>query len=459
MSATIMGYGGEQWQQRPAYAVISCASAATICLVLRESVSDDGEAKLYSGQSGLLGPALADDFPEVTRSARYAGNAVELWPIHEEQRHRLPLNAALHVEPDFLGVFAYDMVRGNRLTALEDPYAMVLTERTARRFFGDADPIGRQLTLDPGKGTPPGVFTVTGVVRLPERSSLRFDVLYRIAPFLDQVEDRLLQHLWTNWAAYYKQLPIQTVVVLKPGADPHELEAQLPAFVERHMDAEIAAHNTYRLQHIDRMHLHGAVDFGRQPFDSATMRYGNIETIHLFSGIAVLILAIACVNFTNLATARASRRAKEVGLRKVSGAHQWQLVRQFLSEALLPCTASAITAVGLVALALPCFERFIGRDLASSILPTDPLLLLLLASVVAVAAGMYPAFVLSAYEPVQVLKGGMWRRRRSLLRRGLVISQFTIAVRSTRRDGRRQEPARRRRTTGNSGGRATAIRP
>ena len=146
--------------------------------VLRETRGDDGESMLYSGQSGRLAPAMMDDFPEIEAAVRMAGNAVGLWPVHRGQRHRLPLLAALLVESNFLEVCDFELVRGERQKALQEPYSVVLSEETARRFFGGEDPIGQSLRFDASDFAPKGEFIVTGIARLPKNSSLRFEALF-----------------------------------------------------------------------------------------------------------------------------------------------------------------------------------------------------------------------------------------------------------------------------------------
>jgi putative ABC transport system permease protein len=200
--------------------------------------------------------------------------------------------------------------------------------------------------------------------------------------------------------------------------------------MERYMGREIRANNTYHLQPLKRIRLYHHTDYaGVLGYELIKTDYADIQHVYLFSSIACLILLIACVNFMNLSTARSANRAKEVGLRKVSGAHRFQLIWQFLGEGVLLSLLAFVLALGLVELALPNFIAFVGKDLAPRRHISHLILAPGLVAFIGLLAGSYPAFFLSAFEPVSVLKGrlrtglkGAW------VRMGLVIFQFAVSI-------------------------------
>jgi len=206
-----------------------------------------------------------------------------------------------------------------------------------------------------------------------------------------------------------KIVPIKTYVMLPKGYPPEALERQLPDFMERHMGAEARARNTYRLQPLTRIHLYSDVDYGHPGM-------GGITSIYLLGAIAFFILSIASINFTNLATARYTTRAKEVSLRKVAGARWLQLIQQFLGESILLSFLALLLAMGLVELALPTFNAVFNKGLSLIGNLRAPVLLGLFgfAILVGLTAGSYPAFFLSSLQPAGALKGALRSRAKGL---------------------------------------------
>ena len=391
--------------------------------VLRETRGDDGSVTVHPGISGPLGPALVKDFPEVEEAVRVSGLG-DVWTEYGGQIYHHVDHGFWTGDPNFLHVFDFPLVKGDRNTALDEPFSLVITEETALRYFGNEDPIGKVIAVD--DHVRPGNHIVTGVIEIPENSSLRFDM---ITSSTRPSPHDWSRNSWERWRITSVR-PVRAFIVLKEGQSARALEAKLPAFMERYMGKEVRQRNTYRLQPLNRVHLHTGVDYvGDWGWESATVDYGDIHTIQLFSAVGGLILLIACVNFMNLSTARSASRAKEVGMRKVLGAFRIQLIQQFLGEAILLSLVAFLLALGLVILALPEFSAFAGKDLLSAGSMYHWLYIPGLVVFVGLLAGSYPAFFLSAFAPASVLKGSLNAGvKGAALRKGLVVFQFTMSV-------------------------------
>ena len=385
-------------------------NADRIYQVVRETRSKDGNTTVGPGTSGPLGPALLEDFPEIETTVRTMNNFG--WVRSGDRGFNQGITLA---DAHILDLFRFPLLQGNRETVFREPYSTVITESMAQKFFGDEDPLGKVITVD--QVNLQGDYTVTGVLQdFPGNSSIRFDFLISTVPSHEET-----QRWWNDWQRTYFARPAQTYAVLREGADPGVLEKKLPEFMARHLGEDIQKFNTYYLQPLTRIHLYSNVDYG---FGAG----GDIEQIYLYAVIASIILLIACINFMNLATARASNRAREVGIRKVVGSYRRQLIQQFLGESLLLSFLAMILALVLTGLALPKFNNFMFRDLS---LTKDPLAVLPslvgITLIVGLLAGSYPAFFLSAFQPVEVLKGGVISRG-VWFRKGLVVCQFALSI-------------------------------
>jgi putative ABC transport system permease protein len=370
---------------------------------------------LFAVTAGPMAPAMVRDFPEVRTAMRINKSTEVLIRVAETN----VIEKTIHwADPQIFEIFYFPLVRGDKTTALKDPFSVLFSEREARRLFGRADPIGRTIVYR--SGDQDYEFKVAGVFRdIPSNSHFTMDV---IAPFetMGKIQKRDL----TKWGnnSYY------TYVLLKDGTDPKALDAKLPAFIDKYASDKIHAHkgqkNRYFLQPLAQIHLSSRVNFELSPT-------GDARFVLLFASIAVLVLIIACVNYMNLATARSLKRAKEVGLRKVVGADKGQLIRQFLGDAMLLTFIALILAVGIVLAVLPVFRTFVERDIAFNPL-RDPALmpgLVFLAAIVGAAAGSYPAFFVSAFQPVSALKGtGASKSKGRGLRNGLIVFQFAASI-------------------------------
>jgi putative ABC transport system permease protein len=368
--------------------------------------------------SGALARAIEADYPQIEMATK--SRFYEVTVSESDRDFRLSQG---HIDEHFLDVFDFPFIRGSRATAFPRPNTIVITEDAASRVFGDDDPMGRILTIETAYYG--GDYTVTGVIRTPPKnSSLQFDLLHQTDP-VNQVG----KFDWTIWQPRVQNAGIQTFVLLNNDIAPDDLEAILPDFIGRYMGEEARQNITYRLQPLLRWHLYSAADYNIQTaVDRSLMSAGDIQQIYAFAAIAVFILLIACINFTNLATARSVSRSREVGLRKVIGAARKQIIRQFFGESLLLASLAVIAAGIIVRLFLPQFntlaETLFTFDTATALSLVPALVLLVL--IIGLLAGMYPALFLSAYQPVEVFQKS--RASSSRFRQGLVVFQFALSI-------------------------------
>ena len=362
-----------------------------------------------------LAAAMVRDLPEVLKATRIDTWSDVLVSVGEKNF----LEKIVHwTDPQTFEIFSFPLVRGDRASALKDPSSVLLSERAARRLFGETDPVDRTVVLQAFDMK--AEFKVAGVFRdIPANSHFVMDV---VAPFetMGKVEKNDLTRWGNN--SYY------TYILLKDGADQKALEAKLVPFITKYEAERVRKRNgrlaRYFLQALTRIHLHSRTNFELAPI-------GDARFVFLFASIAVLVLVIACINYMNLATARSLKRAKEVGLRKVVGAGKAQLVRQFLGDAMVLTFMALVLAVGLVLAALPAFRTFVERDIAFNPFRDLALMpgLVLLAAVVGVVAGSYPALFVSAFRPVSAIKGtGASRARGRGLRNALIVFQFAASI-------------------------------
>lgn len=357
------------------------------------------------------GPAMVQEYPEVLQAARLT--RPNRSPVIVDDMEYFEENVAF-ADNSIFEVFSFPFLEGDPTTALTTAYSAVITEKTARKYFGDDDPIGKMIRFEGDQK-----YAITGVVQnVPENSHFTFNILRSMET--QNAENRQLMENWFAISQY-------TYVLLDEGADAEALEEKLPALVEKHLGAILKSYGAslvLHLQPLKRIHLHS--DF---PGDIGAQ--GNIMYVYLFSGIALFVLIIACINFVNLSTARSATRAKEVGMRKALGAVRQRLVGQFLGESIVYSLLSLLLSIVLILAAMPWFNTIIGRSLSLNILQVPWLIpgFILLALLVGIIAGSYPAFFLSAFHPVRVLRGRLKAGTKNIIfRRLLVISQFAISI-------------------------------
>ncbi len=370
-----------------------------------------GQTQYLRFSSGPLAAALKRDLPEVEASAR----VWRQWVDVEANGKKLRMNVCA-ADPEMFDIFDLPFAVGSRETAFTDPSSIAMTQSAARRLFGDEDPIGKTITVI--SGSHGGERTIAALLEdLPANSTLKLD-------YVSTSVTELAKVTWEQWTVSDGHRSVLTHVLLREGAEAATLEAKLPTIVKQYHAPEAAEITTYRLQPLDRVYLYTQQDYGID-------RWGDIDQVYQFGAIALLVLAVACINFTNLSIARSASRAHEVGLRKVTGAYRGQLAAQFLCES----TLTSLFALGLALVALefvlPEFNAIFRRQLELNFLG-DGLLTLGVVSIavlVGLIAGMYPAFVLASFQPTETIKGtfrgslyGQW------LHKGLVIVQFTISI-------------------------------
>jgi putative ABC transport system permease protein len=385
------------------------AASDRIYRISRDYFSVNGRPEThFSGMAPAAAPLLKEQFPEIERIARLsrcgaAGGGV-LISNGETAFYERGFSAA---DADFLRIFDFAWLQGDPETALAGP-GVVVTASSARRYFGAENPMGRTLYLDNLNNAVP----VTGVIGdLPGNTHLRFDFLFQIqgTPGLNS---------WQAGDCF------QTYALLARGADIGTVQRGSAQFFETRFQAGSSQTTGFTATPITAIHLHSArVGEMRTP--------GSMGTVYTFGAIAVFVLLIACINFMNLATARAAQRAKEVGMRKAIGATRSQLIAQFLGESLLLTAIAVATGVAIVVAALPPFSTFVEKNIGLADLAAPEVVSLLVALTLAVGlvAGSYPAFFLSAFKPIRVLKGEVTRGSgAAVFRKALVVVQFAISI-------------------------------
>ncbi len=368
-----------------------------------------------------MAAALVNDYPEILVSTRVT--RLGSWLIQFGE-NRFNEDGVLFADSTFFKVFDFKLLKGDPETALIRPRSMILTENYARKYFGNQDPMGKQMIVEDDTI----LYTVTGVIQnIPDNSHMKFDMLASLSTY----PGRANELIWLSNNIY-------TYFVARDGTSKEQLQTKLEGLVTKYVGPQVKqligvsfedfkkSGNDYgfALEPLKDIHLKGAPQYNLEPM-------GSPSTVYIFSAIAILILVIAIINFINLATAKSVNRAKEVGVRKVSGANKAGLVAQFLGESLLVTSMSAIIAVLLVYALMNSFNQLIGIDLTAGPLNTVSgiIAILILILVVASAAGSYPAFVLASFNPVEVLKGTMNPGSISRkLRAMLVIFQFTVSI-------------------------------
>ena len=357
------------------------------------------------GTSGALGPVVKETFPEVETTVRIWQLIVSAQYGERKGRYSFAL-----IDDNFLDVFDFPLIKGDSETVFRLPYSAVITDGMAQHLFGDTDPMGKTVSVD--NRNFPGEYTVTGIVKAPQRSS---DLHFHLLTTIPSVEKT--QVPWIMWLPRQSWRPVKTYVLLKTGQNAEILQTKMQPLIKQYMGDEVAAKNTYHLQPLHRVYLYGESDFN-------PAANSPIQHIYILTAIGLIVVVIACVNFTNLATARAITRKREVGVRKVVGAHRPQLMVQFLTESLLLTSVALLIALSLVEICLPLFNQFFYDNLQ-----LNAPAVLALTLVVGLLAGWYPAFFLSSFSPVTVLKSSASSSPGSTgLKKGLVIFQFGMSI-------------------------------
>ncbi|MBN1273572.1 MAG: ABC transporter permease [Candidatus Aminicenantes bacterium] len=385
-------------------------NADRIYRVTREWFNADGTSNLHLGHvAAPFAPLLENDFSEIVDSVRLlnVGDAL----VSRSDKH-FEENRIFFAEDSLFNIFSFKFLEGDPQTALKDPFAVVLTQSTAQKYFGQKNPMGQNLIFNNVVQA-----KVNGIIEdVPENSHVHFDILVSFATVRQYYGERELQNFGSNNYATYLLLP--------EGYPISRLKERISAFLDKHLGPEASKRNMLHFQKLTRIHLHSHLDSELEP-------NGDIAIITILTAVAFFILVIACINFMNISTSRSEIRAREVSLRKVVGARKNQLIIQFLGESLFMACLSLVAALILVVLFLPAFGRFVDRELSLIILihPAQLSGLLILTLLVGILAGSYPAFFLSSFKPVQGMKGSRGGAPRgTLFRKVLVVFQFSVSI-------------------------------
>lgn len=371
-------------------------------------------AENSSSQPFSLAPTLLTDYPDLVEHAvRFFNFQAPSLTLDNGPERRFNERRLFFVDSTVFRIFDWKFLQGGPETALDAPNKIVITEAMAQKYFGGEQPLGKVLryedTLD---------LTVSAVVQnTPFNSHFEYDFL---------VSWSTLRGMFGNEPRGWYWNPAWTYLLLAENANPADLEAQFPDFIEKYFPQNIKDKVTVYLQPLTDIHLKSRLDFEIGP-------NSDIMYVYIFSVIAIFVLLIACINFMNLATARSAKRAREVGMRKVLGAYRGQLIKQFLGESIVVSTISVIIAIPMVILALPYLNAFVQKSMRFDPLgiPLLGVSLVLVALAVGLAAGIYPALFLSAFRPIMVLKGKLHLGKiniTEIVRRTLVVAQFAISI-------------------------------
>jgi putative ABC transport system permease protein len=371
--------------------------------VMENQQYSDGKLYTFSSTPGPMAPFIKDKYPEIEYASRFTWEVSNLISYDDKSFYE----PGRFVDPDFLEMFSFPLQSGDVHAALSEKNSIVISQRMAEKYFGRENALGKMITMN--TKTP---FTVTGVLKeIPKNSSIQFDYLLPFQFFWDENK---------SWLDQWDNNNIRTYIMLAKGTD-------VAAFSKKFAD-EIKGHvekNNVQLfvQPVGDAYLYG-------DFENGVQSGGRIDYVKIFFVVAVFVLVIACINFMNLATAQATRRAKEVGLRKVIGAVPRQLFKQFMGESFVTVCISAAIGIIFVILLTPFFNEVTGKALGLNIL--DYRIVIIFVTIVvftAFLAGSYPAIFISEFKPVQVLKGQLNSgSRAAFFRKALVVLQFSLSI-------------------------------
>lgn len=373
----------------------------------------DGQGERSSSCTFPLAAAIKNDYSEQIEEVVRFFN-------FQEQSHTLQVGEIKYnekrtffVDSTFFKVFDYELEKGTKERALQNPNSIIISKELSKKYFGDDEPLGKFIKYDGN-----AQLLVTGVFAdLPAQTHIHFDALISFSTLRPFLGPNLQSKNWV-WN------PCWTYLLLKQDAKASDIEKGFPNFIQKYYPDHIKNQAAHNLQALKDIHLTSNMDYEIEPNSSKS-------AIYIFAAIGIFILLIACINFTNLATARSASRAKEVGIRKVAGAHKSNLVFQFLIESLLMAMFAVIIALVLVEILLPIFNSISGKELILDFINLP----LLLPSILAIGllsgllSGLYPAFFLSSFQPIKVLKGEFKNSKAGkIIRKSLVIGQFAISV-------------------------------
>ena len=396
--------------------------AENIYRIERKGVFDGNEFHLPH-TNNLIPPAMQDEFPPVV-------NFVRIWPrevMLQDSRKNYHQEEIYFADASFFDMFSFPLVEGDPSDVLTRPYSAVLSREMAEKYFGNTDAVGQTMEVQAFDSTI--TLTVQGLMEnMPENSHLQSGMIvsYKTAQSLTPPS------LLNTWVGNY----LYSYIRVKEGTDLNQLTAQLPSFIKKYMsadfkrmlgdDVQVSKMLHFHLQPLTDIYLYARLDYAIGPT-------GDINKIYTAVGIALLILIIACINYINLSTAKSMTRAREVGLRKVFGAHRRKVILQFISESVVLAIIALLLSMIVVESLLPWFNSFLLKELSIGYLRRPEILFILLGSAVLIGtlAGIYPALYISSYRPISILKGTDHSPTGSAsgnIRKGLVIFQFAISI-------------------------------
>jgi putative ABC transport system permease protein len=373
--------------------------------IVKNFVNNDGARIPDATTPPALTTALRHERPEVEHATRFFPNwdRKNLLAYGDKRFYEMNL---LRIDSNFFRVFDFEFIKGSKEKPFHGIHSILLTETTARKYFGDENPIGKIIRMNINNGTD---YQVTGILKdAPANSHFTFDVLI---PF----ESGRNADLDWGWYSFY------TYVRLRPGADPKLFETNVRQLFAKHQPSSL---NEFYIQPLTDIHLRSSLKW-------ELSANGDITYIHILLIIAVFVIVVASINYINLSTAQAAKRAKEVGVRKVTGAFRHSLIRQFLFESVIMVVISSGLSVIITSLILPAGKSVLGSDLSAFVIQSQwvrtilPLTILL----IGILAGVYPALYLSSFQPLKVLRGNYFSSAPGIhLRQALVVFQFIIST-------------------------------
>ena len=363
-----------------------------------------------------FGYYLPTDFPDIQKMTRLLD--IGLTPVRYQEKI-FNEEHAFYADENLFDVFSVNVLKGNSQKALNDPFSVMLTEETAKKYFGNEDPMNKTLRFNSQFD-----FKVTGIYKaFPKNAHMHPGMLMSFSTLKDSAVygDQQLRTNWGNNSFF-------TYLLLPENYPAQKMVAQFPAFIDRRMPRrngnQPSKFTKLDLQQLTEIHLYSHTDYEAEA-------NGDISRVYIFSAIALFILLIACINYMNLSTARSALRAREIGIRKVIGARKKELIIQFLSESVLLCWVAILLAVGFAVLALPWLNKVSGQALAINTLLQWKIIIpiILTPFIVGIISGLYPALFMSSFQPVKTLKGLFKVSGSSIsFRKVLVVAQFSISI-------------------------------
>lgn len=371
--------------------------------VMENQQYTDGKLYTFSATPAPMAPFIKDKYPEIEKASRFTWDITSLFQFGDKSFYE----TGKYVDQDFIEMFSFPFVSGEPTTALKEKNSIVITEKVAKKYFGTGEALGKVFLVNTKAS-----FTVTGVMKdIAKSSSIQFDYLLPFQFFFDENK---------NWLDQWGNNNMRTFIMLRDGANVNNFTTKFKHEIREH-DKETNVE--LFIQPFGDMYLYG-------DFENGVQSGGRIEYVKIFFIVAVFVLIIACINFMNLSTAQATKRAKEVGLRKVIGAVPGQLFRQFMGESFFTVCLGASIGLVMTLLLIPLFNDITGKALRLNMLDSTTLLIFItIILFTAFLAGSYPALFISEFKPVQVLKGQLKSgNKASVFRKGLVVVQFSLSI-------------------------------